>query len=307
MSPELSDLILAVDSELRRTPVSRDAVVEALRAADNPRGAAIAATLPARGELLDDEAVDALLVQAHAELQRLHEEFQHGHRVRRLLGPLLAALRATGHTGPLRVVDIGCGLGFVVRWLAAHGGLGDDVELVGCDLNAALVDGAQRLARAEDLRCRFVQADAFALDLPATVYLSTGVVHHFRDAALVRFFAAQATASTRAFAHWDITPTWAAPLGAWLFHQARMRLPLARHDGILSARRAHPDAALLAACQVGAPGFAARLFARPHPLLPMLRVLRPVVGLRPELEAPLRAALGREARLLVDSPARSLW
>ncbi len=304
MGPEISDLILSVDAGLQRQPVRKDAVLARFAALGNHRAVAIVAAMPAPGGVLDPAAVDRSLVVAHAELQRLHEEFQHGRRVARLLRPLLAALRATGHPGPLRVVDIGCGLGFVLRWLAAHGGLGPEVELVGCDLNGALVAGARRLAQDEGLAVRFVQADAFALATPATVFLSTGVVHHFRGPDLLRFFAAQAAPTTAAFAHWDITPTWAAPLGAWLFHEARMRLPLARHDGILSARRAHPDARLLAAVQVAAPGFAARLFARPHPLLPMLRVLRPVVGLRPALEAPLRAALGRDARLLVDSPAR---
>jgi hypothetical protein len=42
-----------------------------------------------------------------------------------------------------------------------------------------------------------------------------------------------------AFVHTDIKQTWAASIGAWVFHQARMREPLARHDGVLSAAGAH--------------------------------------------------------------------
>jgi len=37
--------------------------------------------------------------------------------------------------------------------------------------------------------------------------------------------------------------------GAWLFHYIRMREPLSQHDGVISARRAHTAATLLAAAR----------------------------------------------------------
>lgn len=56
---------------------------------------------------------------------------------------------------------MGCGLGFVVRAMAASSALGADVELVGVDLNPVLIAEARRLAELEGLACRFTQGDAF--------------------------------------------------------------------------------------------------------------------------------------------------
>ncbi|WP_438026037.1 methyltransferase domain-containing protein [Sorangium sp. So ce233] len=295
-APEISDLLVAYDPDtLARLPVRRSDVVERLRAAGRPGAARIAARLPARDDLLDEAAVDALLLRVHAELQRLSEEFDQGERVRSVLAPLLDALRAAGAPRPLRVVDVGCGLGYVVRWLAARGRLGADVELVGCDYNRALIESARSAARDEGLSCRFHVANAFTLREPATVYVSTGVVHHFRGESLVAFFREQARAGALAFAHFDIKPTHLSPLGAWIFHQARMREPLSRHDGILSTLRAHTGGALLSAARAGAEGLSSALFDGDVGLLPILRILHAVIGLRPDLRAPFVERLGPRA------------
>jgi len=303
MRPEISDLIVDFDPvDLQRRPVRQDDVVQRFLDDGNRVAARIVRGIPSVGGVLDNAAVDAILVRAHTELQRLHEEFQHGRRVLRLLRPLLSACRAAGHQGPVRLVDLGCGLGFVIRWLATHGQLGDAVELIGCDYNAALVAGARRLAEEEELPCTFVVGNALTLAEPAHIILSTGVIHHFQDDALVDFFAAQATPGLLAAVHYDITPTWAAPIGAWLFHQARMREPLSRHDGLLSALRAHSNATLLDAARSGAPTRPAFLFECPSPWMPMLRVLRPILSLREDLVAPLQAALGDRAHELWTHP-----
>ncbi|MFE6054582.1 class I SAM-dependent methyltransferase [Kitasatospora sp. NPDC056446] len=299
---EISDLITAVDPvDGRRLPVRRDDVVRQLRAAGDERAARIVAGLPVdRDGTLDPDAVDRLLVSVHTELQRLSEELRVGDRLVHLLGPLFAAIRADGgRPGPYRLVDIGCGLGYLVRWLAATGALGPDVELVGVDLNAALVGEADRLARAEGLDCRFVHGNAFELPEAATVYVSTGVLHHFGAEALAEFFRAQAASPALAFCHFDIAATTLAPIGAWVFHRARMRHPLGRHDGVVSAERAHPDEVLLRAAS--APGMRALVYEPRGLSNPFCTTLRPVVGVRPELEAPLRRALGRRARRLVGA------
>ena len=49
-----------------------------------------------------------------------------------------------------------------MRWLAARGDLGDDVDFVGVDYNAALVAEATRVAALEDLRARFLVANVYA-------------------------------------------------------------------------------------------------------------------------------------------------
>ncbi|MFJ9455166.1 class I SAM-dependent methyltransferase [Kitasatospora sp. NPDC101447] len=297
---EISDLITAVDPrDGRRLPVARDEVVRQLREGGDEPAARIVAGLPAdRDGVLDPDAVDRLLVGVHTELQRLSEELRIGDRLVHLLGPLFDAIRADGgRPGPYRLVDVGCGLGYLVRWLAATGALGPDVELVGVDLNAALVGEADRLARTEGLDCRFVHGNAFELPEAATVYVSTGVLHHFGADALGEFFRAQAASPALAFCHFDIAATGLAPVGAWVFHRARMRHPLGRHDGVVSAMRAHPDEVLLRAAAV--PGMRALVYEPRGLSNPFCTTLRPVIGVRPELEAPLRRALGRRARRLV--------
>ncbi|OSP28995.1 methyltransferase type 11 [Streptomyces sp. 13-12-16] len=215
----------------------------------------------------------------------------------RLLTLISTSSASRASTTPVPLVDIGCGLGYLVRWLAATNALGTDVELVGVDLDAALVGEADRLARAEGLTCRFVRGNAFDLPEAATVYVSTGVLHHFRGPALAEFFQAQASSPAYAFCHFDIAATPLAPIGAWIFHRARMRNPLGRHDGVVSARRAHSDGTLLRAAAV--PGIRALLYEPRGTANPFCTTLRPVIGVRPQLEAPLRRALGRDARRIV--------
>ena len=296
---EISDAIVSFDAEtLERLPVRKDAVVAEFRGAGNEQAARVVEALPARGGELDPDAVDRLLVAIHCEMQRLAEEFHHGRRVAELLRPLLGALREGGARPPVRVVDVGCGTGFVVRWLAAHGGLGDEVELVGADYHAALVAEARRLAADEGLRCDFQVANAFALEGGAAVFISTGVLHHFRGAALGEVLAAHERAEAQAFVHFDFHPSPLAPLGSWLFHLVRMRHPLARHDGVLSAVRAHPADALLDAARRGAPGFDSAVYGTRPWGLPVPRVFHTLVGVRPRHRGAFERRLGRKALLL---------
>ncbi|HET9139916.1 class I SAM-dependent methyltransferase [Actinophytocola sp.] len=217
-------------------------------------------------------------------------------RFAEILVPMVTAARVRG-TRP-RVVDMGCGLGFIVRSLAASGVLGAHVELVGVDFNRALVAEATRLAEQERLPCSFLCADAFALAEPATVYLSNGVLHHFPADRLAEFFRAQDRPGTQAFLHYDIAATRLAPFGAWVFHRARMREPLGRHDGVMSARRAHSDQVLLSAAAHAA-GMDTFLFEPPRHTNPFCAAMRPVLGVRPAVTGEFRRVLGRRARGLV--------
>jgi len=301
--PEISDLVVSYDPEtLARIPVKKSEVLARFEALGQRRARQVVAALPARDDVLDPTAVDEVLLRAHGELQRLSEEFQQGRRILEVLRPMLDALRATGAKPPYRVVDVGCGVGYVVRWLAAVGELGDDVELLGYDFNEALVAEGDRLQRLESLDCAIRVGNAFRLDRDEapTIYLSTGVLHHFRGAGLVAFFRNQAHAE--AFFHFDIDPSWLAPIGAWLFHRARMREPLARNDGVRSALRGHTGAALLAAAREGAPELRATLFRVGNKVLPITRTLRPVVGVRPGRWDAWCDALGRRRRLIREQP-----
>lgn len=282
--PEISDRIVSFNAQtLAREDVHKQALLREFAALKNQRAASIVAALPvAHDDVLDAAAMDRLLVRVHCEMQRMSEEFQHGQRVAELLNPLLRALRQSGFQGLIRVVDIGCGTGYVLRWLTANKALAEDVELIGADYHPALVAEAQRLAAAENLSCRFVVANAFKLAQPAAVYLSTGILHHFRGAGLIDLFKQHQQPETCAFLHFDFHSSALAPFGSWLFHLVRMREPLARHDGVLSAARAHPSRELLAAARAGAPNFAATVYGTRLWGLPIPRAFHTLTGVRPK-------------------------
>lgn len=291
--PEISDAIVSYDpATLERHPVAKSVVLQEFAKVNNRTAVRIVQRLPERDGELDPEAVDNLLVRVHCEMQRISEEFQHGRRVAELLNPILDALRDKRGGKPVRIVDIGCGTGYVLRWLAANRALGPDVELIGADLNAALIREAQRLTDAEKLECKFVTANAFALDHPADIYLSTGILHHFREGSLHELLRQHDRPDTSAFVHFDFHPSPMAPLGSWLFHAVRMREPLAKHDGVLSAIRAHESRCLLEAARGAAPGFISTIFGTRLWGLPIPRVFHSLVGVRPEYHEPFLKQMG---------------
>ena len=288
---EISDLIVDYDREtLRRVPVDKQSVVDRLLAVRDRRAARIVQRMPDIDGIIDPDYVDRLLVRVHCEMQRLSEEFQHGRRVYELLQTVVAALGSARVPPPYRIVDVGCGSGFVIRWLAAHARFNEDVELLGVDFNEALVDEANRLAGMEQLNCSFEVANAFELARPANVLMSTGVVHHFRGNDLTSFFQQHDQPAVHAFLHFDFQPNPLAGPGAWLFHYIRMRKPLSRHDGVVSALRAHTTEALSEAA-VGA-GFQCGIYSARFWRTPMQRVFHTLIGLRSPLIEPFQAELG---------------
>ena len=280
--PEISDAIVSFDPvTLQRKPVKKAGVLNEFRELRNHEAVRIVQRIPEQDGVLDPAAVDKILITSHCEMQRMSEEFQHGKRVAELLKPILSALREGGVPNPIRIVDIGCGTGFVIRWLAASGSLGD-VELLGVDFNVALLNEAQRLAQIENLRCKFEVANAFRLDEPATVFISTGILHHFRDEDLSYLLQQHCRPETCAFVHFDFHSSPMAPLGSWLFHAVRMREPLAKHDGVLSAVRAHKSRYLLDVTRSAAPEFVSAIYGTRLWRMPIPRVFHSLVGIRPK-------------------------
>jgi 2-polyprenyl-3-methyl-5-hydroxy-6-metoxy-1,4-benzoquinol methylase len=298
--PEITDLIVQHDSRTyRRVPVRKQELLEVFSRFRNRQAVRAVLALPEKDGFLDDREIDMLLLTVHWEMQRLAEEFYHGHRVWELLRCVIGSIRQAGVRETLRIADVGCGIGYTTRWLAAKAPLADyDLELIGMDLNSTLIREANRLASAERLPCQFLHCDAFSREHTSHIFLSTGVIHHFRGDALVQFLRRHEQPETQAFLHYDFQPWFLAPFGSWFFHQLRMRTAIARHDGVLSAARAYDGRTLTAAARAAVPRFAAGIYGAKIWNTPVPRVFHTLVGLRRNLVPGLRQQLGSHASRL---------
>ena len=279
---------------LLREPVRKQDLLSVFSQFGNRKALRAIHALPATGGVLDSREIDALFLTIHWEMQRFAEEFYHGHRVWQLLRRVVACIRACGVRETLRIVDVGCGIGYTTRWLAANVSPTDhNVEFIGMDLNSTLIAEANRLANAEKLPCRFIHGDAFSAENSGHVFLSTGVIHHFRGEALLAFLRRHDQRQTQAFLHFDFQPSLVAPYGSLFFHYLRMRTAIARHDGVLSAARAHTAKTLTDAARNAAPGFASTIFGAKIWGTPAPRVFHTLMGLRHNLVSEIRVHLGR--------------
>jgi 2-polyprenyl-3-methyl-5-hydroxy-6-metoxy-1,4-benzoquinol methylase len=298
--PEITDLIVQHDARtLERVKVRKQDVLDTFSRYSNGQAIRAVEKLPEKSGFLDEKEIDRHLLKVHWEMQRLAEEFYHGHRVWELLRVVIASIREAGVRETVRIVDVGCGIGYVIRWLAANVPLHDySIELVGMDLNGTLINEAKRLASAEKLPCRFVQGDAFSKEHSAHVFTSTGVIHHFRGQELAQFLGRHEQPETRAFLHFDFQPWLLAPVGAWFFHYLRMRTAVARHDGVLSAARAHDGRMLTEAAREVLPEFASGMYGAKIWNTPAPRVFHTLIGMRRPLVEEFRRQLGhRRSRL----------
>jgi len=295
--PEITDLIVQHDpATLERLPVNKNQVLDTFATFRNHQALAAVRAIPARDAVLDPQAVDRLMLTVHWEMQRLAEEFFHGQRIYELLKVVLNALQANGIERPIRVVDVGCGIGYAIRWLAARTPLASQgVELVGVDLNATLIREATRLAAAEDLPCRFLHGDAFSAQHAGHVYLSTGVLHHFRGHAFHYLLRRHDLPDTAAFLHYDFRPWVLAPLGSWFFHILRMRTAIARHDGVLSTARAYTGEMLATSSRNALEDFSSGIYGANIWGTPLPRVFHTLLGMRRRLLPAFRAGLGVRA------------
>ena len=117
--PEISDLVVQHDPKtLIRLPVNKSEIAGTFQRFANKKALRVIEQIPAKDGLLDPMAVDRLMLVVHWEMQRLAEEFYHGHRVLRIVRATIEALRSNVLKGPIRIVDVGCGIGYTIRWPA---------------------------------------------------------------------------------------------------------------------------------------------------------------------------------------------
>ena len=293
--PEITDLIVEHDPRtLERVKVRKQDVLDTFSRFSNRPALRAVEQLPERGGFLDEKELDRHLLKVHWEMQRLAEEFYHGHRVWELLRVVITSIREAGVRETIRIVDVGCGIGYVIRWMAANIPLDNyRIELAGMDLNSTLINEANRLAGMEGLPCRFLQGDAFSREHSGHIFTSTGVIHHFRGQGLPQFLGRHEQPETQAFLHFDFQPWLLAPVGAWFFHVLRMRTAVARHDGVLSAARAHDGRTLTEAAREVLLEFASGIYGAKIWNTPAPRVFHTLIGLRRPLVTEFRRQLGR--------------
>jgi len=295
--PEITDLIVRHNPRtLEREPVRKQEVLEVFQGFGNRQAVRAIAKLPEWDGMLVETAVDRTMLAIHWEMQRLSEEFYHGDRVWEILRAAVKTLRKTGFLDKIRITDIGCGIGYTPRLLASRVSAREQgLEFTGVDLNSTLIREATRLAEADRLGCKFFHGDAFSQELAGNIMMSTGVIHHFRGADLEEFLRRHERKETQMFFHFDFQPWFLAPVGSWFFHQLRMRTAIARHDGVLSAARAHTGKTLVGAARQGAPGFASGIYGARIWNTPAPRVFHTLVGIRRPLVEEFRMQLGHRA------------
>lgn len=280
--------VLWSERDGHRLPIRKADAVGRLHASEQFDAADLVDALPDTDGILDEDAVDETFLAVHLELARLSEFVHVPQRMAQSLRPIVQRLRETGD-GPIRVIDLGCGIGYDTRILAATQALGPGVEFFGLDFNTLLIDAAQRLALVENVPVTFLVGDALdpgvSMDRPErSIMVSSGVLHHLGSDHLPDFFRATADSGVAAFAHFDINPGLWADIGGWVLHHTRMREPISRHDGTMSMKRALSSDALLAlATEAMDDQYRLRcdqvtnLYPRPE------QIVRPIMGLRSDL------------------------
>lgn len=279
---EVSDVIVEFDpSDLSRRPVQKSNALRICDSFRDRRARRIVEALPAVDDVLDPDAVDSLLIRVHCERQRISEEFEQAQRIAKVVGPIVEAIRSLVPHTSISLVDVGCANGYAIRSLAANQLLPGDLRLVGMDFNPALVANAQQLADEEGLKAEFITGNALTQRDEYSIVMSTGVAHHIDEDHLVDFFRQHDRPGTFAFLHFDLQPTLLSIVGTWMLHQARVELPLTRHDGLNSARRAYQASDLIEAAERALPAFRCGIY--PARFGPFPGTVPAVVGLRPDI------------------------
>jgi SAM-dependent methyltransferase len=181
-----------------------------------------------RACLVDLAQVNRLTRAARPTLQFL-DELCRNSRVRES-GP--------GAPGPLRILDVGCGGGDMLRRIARWARRrGIAVQLTGIDLNAYAARAAREFTPA-GLGITWLTGDAFSYEQPVDVVLSSLFTHHLPEPEIVKFLAWMENVAQRGWFINDLvrdpTPLHLFPVLAAVSGWHRF----VRHDGPVSFRRA---------------------------------------------------------------------
>lgn len=193
-------------------------------------------------EILDDPSHDpALALRSLHDVALANRLFGGQRAVLRELRGLFAATPA-GH--PLRLLDIGTGLGDIPAAAERMAGRrGQHLETIGMELTPALALAARRVCG------HAVAADALRLpfgDDSVDIVTCSQVLHHFEDPAAEQLLRECTRVARRAVVIGDLRRSWVAVAGLWTSSFALGFHPVSRHDGVVSILRGFTRADLAA-------------------------------------------------------------
>lgn len=148
---------------------------------------------------------------------------------------------AAGGGRPLRILDVACGGGDVLRALALRAArAGVAVELIGCDVQPTALDLARRAAERAGLPIRFVECDVLTDELPGPVdvALTSLFLHHLDEADVVRLLKKLAATAEQMVLASDLVRGATGWWAAWLGGRLLTRSPVVHYDGPVSVAAA---------------------------------------------------------------------
>jgi 2-polyprenyl-3-methyl-5-hydroxy-6-metoxy-1,4-benzoquinol methylase len=166
--------------------------------------------------------------------------------VNRFWKALLPILRQSqsGPTNPtnrLKIADVGCGDGYLLRQLCAKATTaGFDVDWIGYDFSTTACQLAADKARAAGVDIRFNQVDILADEIPekVDVVLNSLFLHHFESAQVQTIITKFRDATTQAFIVEDLRRTVLGYCLAWSCGRLLSRSPIVHYDSVVSVEGA---------------------------------------------------------------------
>ena len=188
----------------------------------------------AEKECMDDLDFRGPALEESFRFIRLINLFGGGQRT--LLNGLAHALRGRSREGPVRILDVGCGLGDLGQALVRWGRrTSRDLHYCGLERSAHILAHARK--HTVDERVSFQQGDLFDENLPAAdIILASMVLHHFEDTEIVRAIAHLRRRARQALLINDLERAPIAYAIAWLLTRP-LRNQASRTDALLSVRK----------------------------------------------------------------------
>ena len=191
-------------------------------------------------ELMDDPALPKLQ-HDHAlrGLTTIHRFSGLVNRFWRGLQPLIKD--ASQQNRPIKIADVGCGDGYLLRQLAKKSAAAKiDIQWVGYDFSETACSLATDKADADGVNVRFKVLDILASEIPEQfdVILNSLFLHHFEAEDVQTILSRFRDATTQGFIVEDLRRTVLGYVLAWAGGRLLTRSPIVHYDGVVSVEGA---------------------------------------------------------------------